>query len=68
MITEYAPLINNLITLNDELAQGTSDASLAIDVRELNLLSLAKDQSSQQRGLFYNAFTQQFSPAACSRH
>ena len=59
MISDYAPLINNLITLNDELAQGTSDSTLAIDVRELNLLSLAKDQSSQQRGLFYNAFTQQ---------
>jgi signal transduction histidine kinase len=57
--TEYAPLINSLITLDDELAQGTSDASLAIDVRELNLLSMAKDQSSQQRGLFFNAFTQQ---------
>src|ERR1700722_19676883 len=59
VITDYAPLINNLVTLNDELAQGTSDSTLAIDVRELNLLSLAKDQSSQQRGLFYNAFTQQ---------
>jgi signal transduction histidine kinase len=59
VITEYAPLINDLIALNDELAQGTSDAALAIDVRELNLLSLAKDQSSQQRGLFLNAFTQQ---------
>jgi len=59
VISDYAPLINNLITLNDELAQGTSDSTLAIDVRELNLLSLAKDQSSQQRGLFYNAFTQQ---------
>ena len=57
--TEYAPLVNSLITLDDELAQGTSDASLAIDVRELNLLSMAKDQSSQQRGLFFNAFTQQ---------
>ena len=60
VITEYEPLINNLITLNDELAQGISDASLAIDVRELNLLSLAKDQVSQQRGLFLNAFTQKF--------
>ena len=59
VINEYAPLMNTLITLNDELAQGTSDAALAIDVRELNLLSLAKDQSSQQRGLFFNAFTQQ---------
>src|SRR3984885_6271218 len=59
VVTDYAPLINNLVTLNDELAQGTSDSTLAIDVREMNLLSLAKDQSSQQRGLFYNAFTQQ---------
>jgi signal transduction histidine kinase len=57
---QYAPLINSLITLNDELAQGTSDARLAIDVHELNLLSLAKDQFSQQRGLFLNVFTQQF--------
>ena len=60
VLTQYAPLINNLITLNDELAQGISDSRLAIDVRELNLLSLEKDQVAQQRGLFYNAFTQQF--------
>ena len=59
VITDYGPLINYLISLDDELAQGTSDASLAIDVQELNLLSLAKDQSSQQRGLFFNSFTQQ---------
>jgi len=60
VITDYAPPINDLITLNDELAQGTADSSLAVDVRELNLLSLAKDQASQQRGLFLNSFTQQF--------
>jgi signal transduction histidine kinase len=60
VVNDYEPLINDLITLNDEIAQGTSDSSLAIDVRELNLLSLAKDQSSQQRGLFFNSFTQQF--------
>jgi signal transduction histidine kinase len=59
VVSDYASLINNLVTLDEELAQGTSDSTLAIDVRELNLLSLAKDQSSQQRGLFYNAFTQQ---------
>jgi signal transduction histidine kinase len=59
VIIDYAPLINDLITLNDEVAQGTSDSSLAVDVREMNLLSLAKDQAAQQRGLFYNAFTQQ---------
>jgi signal transduction histidine kinase len=58
VLNQYAPLMNTLVTLNDEVAQGTSDAALAIDVRELNLLSLAKEQSSQQRGLFFNAFTQ----------
>jgi len=60
VISEYAPLINNLITLNDELAQGISDSDLATDVRELNQLSLEKDQVAQQRGLFYNSFTQKF--------
>ena len=60
VITQYGPPISDLITLNDELAQGTADSSLAVDVRELNLLSLAKDQASQQRGLFFNSFTQQF--------
>jgi signal transduction histidine kinase len=60
VIRDYAPPINDLITLNDELAQGTADSSLAVDVRELNLLSLAKDQASQQRALFFNSFTQQF--------
>jgi signal transduction histidine kinase len=58
VLIDYAPLINSLIALNDEVAQGTSDSRLAIDVRGMNLLSLAKDQASQQRGLFYNAFTQ----------
>jgi signal transduction histidine kinase len=60
VITDYAPAINDLITLNDEIAQGTADSRLAVDIRELNLLSLAKDQASQQRGLFFNSFTQQF--------
>jgi signal transduction histidine kinase len=60
VVSAYAPVINTLITLNDELAQGISDASLAIDVRELNLLSLEKEQVSQQRGLFFNSFTQKF--------
>jgi signal transduction histidine kinase len=60
VITQYARPISDLITLNDEIEQGTADSSLAVDVRELNLLSLAKDQASQQRGLFFNSFTQQF--------
>ena len=49
-----------MIALNDQIAQGTSDSSLANDVRTLNSLSLAKDQATQQRALLYNALTQQF--------
>ncbi len=60
VIADYATPIGEMITLNDEIAQGTSDSSLANDVRTLNSLALAKDAAAQQRALLYNAFTQQF--------
>ena len=60
VIADYATPIGDMITLNDEIAQGTSDSSLANDVRTLNSLALAKDAAAQQRALLYNAFTQQF--------
>jgi signal transduction histidine kinase len=60
VIANYAAPISDMITLNDQIAQGTSDASLANDVRALNSLSLAKDEAAQQRALFFNTFTQQF--------
>jgi signal transduction histidine kinase len=60
VIADYATPISEMITLNDEIAQGTSDSILANDVRTLNSLSLAKDTAGQQRALLYNAFTQQF--------
>jgi signal transduction histidine kinase len=60
VIADYATPISDMITLNDEIAQGTSDSILANDVRTLNSLSLAKDTAGQQRALLYNAFTQQF--------
>ena len=60
VIADYATPIGEMITLNDEIAQGTSDSSLANDVRTLNSLLLAKDAAAQQRALLYNAFTQQF--------
>jgi signal transduction histidine kinase len=60
VIVNYTEPINDMITLNDEIAQDTSDATLAIDVRTLNWLSLAKEQASQQRALLFNAFTQRF--------
>ncbi len=60
VIADYAAPISDMITLNDQIAQGTSDSSLANDVRTLDSLSLAKDEAAQQRALFFNTFTQQF--------
>jgi signal transduction histidine kinase len=60
VIANYGGQINDMITLNDQIAQGTSDASLANDERTLNSLALAKEEASQQRALLYNAFTQEF--------
>ena len=58
-IADYSAPITNMIALNGEIAQGTSDASLASDVQALNSLSLAKDQAAQQRALLFNALNQQ---------
>jgi len=60
VIANYAAPIGDMITLNDLIAQGTSDPSLVNDVRTLNSLSLAKDEAAQQRALFFHAFTDQF--------
>ena len=59
VIADYAPPINNMIALDDQIAQGTSDATLVSDVQTLNSLSLAKDQATQQRALLFNALSQQ---------
>jgi signal transduction histidine kinase len=58
VIADYATPITNMIALNDQIAQGTSDAQLVNDVQTLNSLSVAKDQAAQQRALLFNAFTQ----------
>jgi signal transduction histidine kinase len=60
VIADYAAPISDMITLNDQIAQGISDPDLVNDVRTLNSLSLAKDQAAQQRALLYHALTQQF--------
>jgi signal transduction histidine kinase len=59
VIIDYRPAITDMIALNDQIAQGTSDAALVNDVQTLDSLSLAKDQAAQQRGILYNAFNQQ---------
>src|SRR5580658_1236080 len=60
VIADYGGPIDDMIALNDQIAQGTSDAVLVNDVQTLNSLSLAKDQAAQQRALLFNAFEQQF--------
>jgi signal transduction histidine kinase len=55
LMAGYATPINDMIALNDQIAQGTSDAVLANDVQTLNSFIQAKDQAAQQRGLLYNA-------------
>ncbi len=55
VVAAYATPINAMISLNDQIAQGTSDAALANDVQALNSLALAKDEASQQRALMDNA-------------
>ncbi len=59
VIADYSAPISEMIALNGEIAQGTSDASLASDVQALNSLSQAKDQAAQQRALLFNALSQQ---------
>jgi signal transduction histidine kinase len=59
VIVDYSPTITDMIALNDQIAQGTSDATLVNDVQTLDSLSLAKDQAAQQRAILYNAFNQQ---------
>jgi signal transduction histidine kinase len=59
VIADYAGPIGDMITLNDQIAEGTADSVLTNDVRTLNSLSLEKDQAAQQRALLFNAFSQQ---------
>jgi signal transduction histidine kinase len=56
---DYSTPITDMIALNGQIAQGTSDATLVNDVQTLNSLSLAKDQAAQQRAILFNAFNQQ---------
>ena len=59
LVQAYSTPINNMITLNEQIDQGTSDPTLVNDVESLNSLALAKDQAAQQRALLYNALPPQ---------
>jgi signal transduction histidine kinase len=57
VIGNYAAVINDMLTLADQTAQGVSDAGLASDVRAFDELGLAKEEVSQQRGLLNYLFS-----------
>ena len=59
VIADYSAPITDMLSLNDQIAQGTADSGLANGVQALNSLSLAKDEATQQRALLFNALTQQ---------
>ncbi len=56
VIGVYAPAVTDMIALDDQIGQGTSDSILVNDVQTLNALSLAKDQAAQERALLFNVF------------
>jgi len=58
VIQDYGAVINDLITLTDQVGQGVADAQLTSDVRAQNELALAKEEVSRQRGYLNSAFAQ----------
>jgi signal transduction histidine kinase len=58
VIQDYGAVINDLITLSDQVGQGVADAQLTSDVRAQSELALAKEEVSRQRGYLNSAFAQ----------
>jgi hypothetical protein len=56
VINAYTRPITDMIALDAQMWQGTSDSILISDVQTLNSLALAKDEAAQQRALLFNAF------------
>jgi signal transduction histidine kinase len=65
IVGDYSEAIADLFTLNDQISQGSSDATLSNTVRALGALSRTEDEASQQRGILYAALLdRQFEPGA----
>ena len=58
VVDKYANLINNLLVIDDQTAQGTGDPALSQAVSELGLVSRMKEQASQQRAILAAALLQ----------
>ncbi len=55
IIQHYSDAVAGLFTLDDQISEGSSDTTLASDVRALGALSRDEDQATQQRGILYAA-------------
>jgi signal transduction histidine kinase len=66
VIKNYSLAIADLFTLNDQIAEGTSDTTLANNVRALGALERDEDQATQQRAILYSALiaNDKFEPGA----
>jgi signal transduction histidine kinase len=54
---DYAAVMSNMITLQQQVALGVTDGQLTRDVQTLNSLSLAKDDVAQEQALFDEVLT-----------
>ena len=57
VFADYAAVIGNVITLQQQVALGNTDPSLTTDVQALNSLSLAKDDVAQEQALLDEVLT-----------
>jgi signal transduction histidine kinase len=65
VVQKYAGIISDLLVLEQNTAQGASDATLAQEVRVLGLVSRMKEDASQQRAILTSALIQHtLDPAA----
>src|SRR5215469_3852335 len=58
VVQKYAALIDNLLVINDQAAQGTGDPVLSQAVQVLGLVSRMKEEASQQRAILSAALLQ----------
>jgi len=57
VFADYAAIIGNMITLQQQVALGVTDTQLTSDVQTLNSLSLAKDDVAQEQALLDEVLT-----------
>ena len=58
VVQKYTQLIDDVLALNDQIAQSASDPQLAQTVRVLGLVSAMKEEASQQRAILAAALLQ----------